>query len=278
MLRNTFCHIPGIGPKSENNLWSRGILCWEDLVARSSIESSREKHHFLKSHIVESMAHLEDNDPRFFVESLASSHHWRLFPEFRDSVAYLDIETTGFAGPGNYITTIALYDGVTVRHYVHGQNLRRFVEDISRFKVVVTYNGRCFDVPFIENYFGIKMNHAQIDLRYVLHSLGYRGGLKGCEKALGLDREELDGVNGYFAVVLWEDFRRNNNYKALETLLAYNILDAVNLETLMVMAYNLKLKQTPFAETHRLELPLSVENPFKADRETVDRVAAYCYG
>lgn len=278
MLRNTFCHIPGIGPKSEYNLWSHGILSWDDLVVRSQAESSRERRHFLKSRIDESMAHLEDNDPRYFSESLSSNHHWRLFPEFRDSVAYLDIETTGFPGSGNYITTIAMYDGVSVRHYVHDQNLEQFVEDIFRFKVVVTYNGRCFDLPFIENYFKIRMNHAHIDLRFVLHSLGYRGGLKGCEKALGLDREDLDGVNGYFAVLLWEDFRRNHNEKALETLLAYNILDAVNLEALMVIAYNLKLKHTPFAETHQLELPAHVENPFKADRETVSRIASYCCG
>ena len=107
MLRNTFCHIPGIGPKSEYNLWSHGILSWDDLVVRSQAESSRERRHFLKSRIDESMAHLEDNDPRYFTESLSSNHHWRLFPEFRDSVAYLDIETTGFPGSGNYITTIA---------------------------------------------------------------------------------------------------------------------------------------------------------------------------
>jgi hypothetical protein len=278
MLRNTFCHIPGIGPKSEYNLWSKGILCWQDLIARSRVESSQERLNFLKRRIDESVAHLEDNNPRYFAESLSSNHHWRLFPEFRDAVAYLDIETTGFATSVNYITTIALYDGTSVRYYVKGQNLEKFVKDVSRFKVLVTYNGRCFDVPFIENYFRIKMHHVQIDLRYVLHSLGYRGGLKGCEKALGLDREELEGVDGYFAVLLWDDFRRNNNKKALETLLAYNVLDAVNLETLMVMAYNLKLKETPFLGTHQLELPPPVKNPFKADRETVCRIASHCYG
>ena len=58
----------------------------------------------------------------------------------------------------------------------------------------------------------------------------------------------------------------------LETLLAYNCRDTVNLETLMVMAYNLKLKDTPFREIHDLPLPNAPEIPFKADLETVDRV------
>ena len=59
---------------------------------------------------------------------------------------------------------------------------------------------------------------------------------------------------------------------ALETLLAYNCQDTVNLETLMVMAYNLKLKDTPFHEMHKLELPMMPPIPYKADLATVDKV------
>jgi len=43
--------------------------------------------------------------------------------------------------------------------------------------------------------------------------------LKFCEKALGLDRGDLDGVDGYFAVLLWRDYQKKHNEKALETLL-----------------------------------------------------------
>ena len=39
------------------------------------------------------------------------------------------------------------------------------------------------------------MNYAQIDLRYVLYSLGYRGGLKGCERQLGMDRGNLSDID-----------------------------------------------------------------------------------
>ena len=52
--------------------------------------------------------------------------------------------------------------------------------------------------------------------------------------------------------------------KALETLLAYNCQDTVNLETLMVMAYNLKLKDTPFREMHKLELPVMPPIPYQS--------------
>ena len=272
MLRNTFCHVPGIGSKSEHKLWAKGILCWDDVMKDGFLESSGQNHHFLKRRIEESQGHLAEGNPNYFAESLPANLQWRLFRDFRNTTAYLDIETTGTAGREDSITTIAVYDGSSIFYYVQGDNLHKFKEDIRRYNVLVTYNGRCFDIPFIQNYLRIKMNQAHIDLRFVLRSLGYTGGLKGCEKQMGLDREDLNGIDGYSAVLLWNDFRTNRNRKALETLLAYNILDAVNLEHLMVMAYNLKLRGTPFAETHSLPVPTPVKNPFKPHRETVDKI------
>jgi uncharacterized protein YprB with RNaseH-like and TPR domain len=222
--------------------------------------------------MAESCEHLDKNNPAYFADHLPAGEHWRFFPQFRKTTAFMDIETTGMDVFGSEITTIALYDGESIKYYVQGQNLDAFMEDIGRYNVIVTYNGKTFDVPFIEKYFGIEMTHAHIDLRYVLKSLGYGGGLKRCEKALGLDRGDLDGVDGFFAVLLWREFQQTGNIKALETLLAYNIEDVVNLETLMVLAYNMKLKDTPFSRTHALSMPKIPDIPFKPDRSTIERI------
>ena len=123
---------------------------------------------------------------------------------------------------------------------VNGENLDDFIKDVFNSKILVTYNGKSFDIPFIEKYFNIKLNHAQIDLRYTLKSLGYGGGLKSCEKQLGLNRDGLEGVDGYFAIHLWNEYYYNANQDALKTLLAYNIEDSINLERLMQISYNMK--------------------------------------
>ena len=272
MLQNTFCHIHGIGPVTERQLWQTGALSWSIALAQEPIPLPPAKAARLKSSLLESVTRLERNDARYFGQHVPSNQQWRMFPEFRHSVAYLDIETTGLGGPGDHITTIAVYDGRSISCYVHGHNLDAFREDIARYALVVTYNGKCFDVPFIENDLGVRMPHAHLDLRYVLASLGYRGGLKGCERQLGLDRQDLQDVDGFFAVLLWNDCVRSGNVRALETLLAYNILDVVNLEALMVIAYNRKLLDTPFADSHRLPEPESPPNPFHADRETIERL------
>lgn len=272
MLRNTFCHIPGIGVKTERQLWDQGLLSWDDVLDGVPFKVRGKGRSVVEYYVRESVEHLENRDAAFFCRRLPENQRWRLFHEFSYSTAYLDIETTGSMNGVEHITTIALYDSLSVFHYVFGDNLGLFARRIPSYKLLVTYNGKSFDIPMIRNYFNIKMDHAHIDLRYLLADLGFKGGLKGCEKQLGIDRDELDGVNGYLAVYLWREFSRYNNGKALETLLAYNVLDAVNLEPLMVKAYNLKLKDTPFEHTHVLPLPPPPRNPFEADVDLIRRI------
>jgi uncharacterized protein YprB with RNaseH-like and TPR domain len=195
-----------------------------------------------------------------------------MFPDFENWVAYLDIETTGLSGDSDYITTIALYDGLNIYHYVRGDNLEDFADRIASYKLIVTFNGKTFDVPFLRKHLGLPMPHAHIDLRYVLASLGQTGGLKACEKRLGLDREDLADVDGFFAVLLWRDYMQNGNRKSLDTLLAYNIADVVNLAVIMPMAYNMKIQDTPFSGSHKLPLVAAPDIPFQADRETINRI------
>ena len=271
MLKNTFCHIPGISPLAEQRLWSSGIDCWDAALKAKSLTLPRRAPAAFSEHLFESLLHLERGNPHHFAASLKANQHWRLFPEFRHTIAYLDIETTGL-GYGDSITTIVTYDGQRLRHYVQGDNLNDFKRDIEEYSAVVTYNGKSFDVPFIERFFHIRMPHAHIDLMYVLRSLGYKGGLKGCERQLGLERKELAEVDGFFAVLLWNEYKRRNDQRALETLLAYNATDVVNLEALIVKAYNLKLRETPFSQSHRIAAPVLPAIPFRADHDTIQRL------
>lgn len=276
MLKNTFHHIPGVAAKSEISLWNAGIREWEHLYLPHSPEISPRRLSTLKYHIWNSLKSLEEKNYQYFAEALPVNLHWRFFPELRREIAYIDIETTGL-GNHDEITTIALYDGQQIKYFVNGKNLEKFPEEILAYKVVVTYNGKCFDVPFIENFFNISMNHVHIDLRYVLKSLGYGGGLKECEKKMGIDRGDLKGVDGYFAVLLWQGYCRSGNEKFLETLLAYNIEDVVNLEILMVMAYNEKIRKTPFFESHRIPLPEFPEIDIKPDMDIVNKIKEKFY-
>jgi len=272
MLQNTFMHIQSIGAITEQRLWESGLRGWGSCSDDISIPLSGKRKYLLQKGIDESRNHLQQNNPVYFSKCLPANQSWRFFPEFRSSLVYLDIETTGLDRHYESITTIALYNGHEIKTYVHGQNLQDFIDEIYQYNVIVTYNGKSFDIPFIENFFNIRLNHAQIDLRYVLYSLGYRGGLKGVERQLGTDRGNLRDVDGFFAVLLWDDFIKTKSRRTLETLLAYNVQDTITLESLMVTAYNMKLKNTPFYDNLLIEESAPPINPFRADLATIDKI------
>jgi uncharacterized protein YprB with RNaseH-like and TPR domain len=273
VLQHTFCHLPRIGTATEARLWDHGVTSWEHACSPPGVAHlpTRQRDRLLEG-VRASREHLAAGQASHFAGALPPALHWRFFPEFRDRVAYLDIETTGLGGPGDHITTVALYDGREVRHYVHGVNLDELEADLRQHRMLVTYNGKCFDLPFIERCLGIRLSVAHLDLRYLLASLGYRGGLKGVERALGLQRGEVEGLQGAHAVVLWHLWAHQGRQEALETLLAYNIQDTVVLEQLMVLAYNLQLRLTPFAGELLPPPPAPPPSPFAADPATVAEV------
>ena len=271
MLEHTFCHIKGIGQKTEEKLWQKGIHIWSDWTEQTGIPLSKQSRFEIPFVFEESQRALERGDPHFFCSRLSNSDRWRIFSHFRKSLAFIDIETTGL-GHSAEITTIALYDGNRVQTYINGQNLQEFVKDVQSYSVLASYNGTGFDIPCIENYFRISLPHAQIDLRFILARLGFRGGLKGCERQLGINRGLLDGVDGSFAIHLWHLFDRFGDTRALETLLAYNIEDTVNLERLLVHAWNLNVAKTPFAEQLSLPFPQPPRLSFQPDADCVAEI------
>jgi uncharacterized protein YprB with RNaseH-like and TPR domain len=271
MLRHTFCHIPGIAHRTEQALWAAGITTWEELLARPALPARYAVRPSCADHLRDSARHLADRNAGYFAERLSAAQRWRLFHDFRSSCAYLDIETTGL-GRADAITTIALYDGRRLRTYVRGDNLDAFPQDVGEHGLLVTYNGTTFDLPFLERHFSRRFGQAHIDLRFVLAGLGVRGGLKGCERQLGVGRPGMEELDGWAAVQLWSEYRRGGGRPALETLLAYNAQDVLNLERLLVEAHNRHLEGTPFVRSHRLPPPQTLANPFAVDAELVRRV------
>ena len=275
MIEHTFCHIPTIGVKTEARLWEAGIHTWDDMLQADSLPvppKSAAKLDLCKRHLHLSKERLALGDAAFFANSLPAGEIWRLFPAFRDSTAYVDIETTGLRPPGDHITTIALYNGRSTRWYVYERNLEAFAEDIAEYAMLVTFNGRCFDAPYIERSMDITLQHAHLDLRFALKAAGVKGGLKKIEKQFGLDRGELDGVDGYFAVLLWQEFLRSGDESVLETLLAYNIEDVLNLEHLAAKTYNLMVRDLPFGESLLMREPLPGLNPMRPDTRLIERL------
>jgi uncharacterized protein YprB with RNaseH-like and TPR domain len=247
MLKHTFIHIPGIGPVAERRLWSAGFGTWEDYLQRCHqcpfLVAMRNR---INSYLEESVAALNRADCRYFETLLPPGKMWRLYGDLRGKTAFVDIETTGlYMGP-NAITLIGLYNGRDTKVFIQGINLEEFKNEIKKYQLIVTFNGKRFDVPFIRCVLGnLPDGQAHLDLMYPLRRLGYRGGLKSVEAQMGIGREgTLKQVDGFLAVLLWREYKRGNK-AALDTLVRYNLEDVVNLQFLADKVYNTSLTGLP---------------------------------
>lgn len=238
LLRATFLHLPGVGPATEAELWRHGVTSWEAFRLAGRLPGiSPERRRRLERELDAAEQALGDANPGWFAHRLPTAEHWRLYPEFRRATAFLDIETTGLSPYQGIVTVVAVHTPGTTRSFIADDNLEELPAYLKRFGLLVTFNGIFFDVPFLQHRFPqLIVPPAHIDLRFVLRRLGLSGGLKRIEQQLGLgDRTGVEGVGGYEAVRLWEEYRRGRP-EALDRLVRYNRADTVNLEPLLEFA------------------------------------------
>ena len=239
VLRQTFLHIDGVGYRTEERLWHSGIRSWDEFPSRAA---KARVPGGLGARIEEELGRSEEalrkGRSGYFARNLPTREHWRAWSDFRDRIAYLDIETTGLSIGRDAVTVVGVYDGERERSFVKGVNLSDLPEALARARLIVTYNGAQFDVPFLRRAFPrMRLDQLHLDLRYPLRRLGYRGGLKAIEERVGIGRsEETTGLSGFDAVRLWEA-HRHGDPGALDLLLQYNMEDVVNLEALARLAY-----------------------------------------
>ena len=246
MIKNSFVFLPGIGEKTEQYLWSKGILTWDDLETSYIPSINRSRRKILEDYLELARTALYKMDSSFFAKYLPQKEYWRLYRDFLPKTIFLDIETTGLSLYYDVITIIGTFDVYKnkIKFFFRDHNLREIKNYLQDYEIIVTFNGKLFDIPFIKKEFPeIKLPPIHIDLRFLLRSLGFTGSLKDIEKKIGIGREKnIQEINGREAAVLWSKFIKGDD-EALEKLLLYNIYDTINLEKLLRFAYTTKIKK-----------------------------------
>jgi uncharacterized protein YprB with RNaseH-like and TPR domain len=166
--------------------------------------------------------------------------------------AFLDTETTGLAGGSG---TLAFLVGVGVisprgfdlKQYFlrepaeEASMLASLMNDLAEFDVLVTYNGKSFDVPLLETRYNMNRSKSpftrlkHVDLLYGARRL-WRLKLESCrlqelEKRI-LGHERVGDVGGAFIPNLYFDYLRNGDAAPLEPILFHNSIDILSLACL----------------------------------------------
>lgn len=241
MIRQCFTVFDGIGPGRQRALRAAGVSHWGQLLASESVPGLSDRLcQSVRQQAAQWTEALERRDAPFFAEHLPQAEHWMLFDAFGDSVRFLDIETTGLSPGRDHVTVVGISDGRDFLALVRGQGLSAaaITESLAGCRLLVSYFGTAFDVPFLKAAFPeVRWDMPHFDLCFGGRRVGLAGGLKTVERTVGIARDDaIAEVDGYEAVRLWRAHERGNP-AALKTLIDYNEADVLNLAVLAPIIY-----------------------------------------
>jgi hypothetical protein len=166
--------------------------------------------------------------------------------------AFLDTETTGLAGGSGtlaFLTGVGWIaaDGFHLKQYFlrepgeEASALTALTQLLSGFDVLITYNGKAFDVPLLDTRYAMNRMRSpfarlhHVDLLYGARRL-WRLKLERCrlqdleQRILGYER--VGDVGGGFIPNLYFDYLRNGDAAPLEPVLTHNGYDILSLACL----------------------------------------------
>jgi uncharacterized protein YprB with RNaseH-like and TPR domain len=186
--------------------------------------------------------------------------------------AFLDTETTGLAGGSGTLAFLVGVGSITpagfgLKQYFLRQPaeepslLSALAADLASFDVLVTYNGKAFDVPLLETRFLMNRQKApfarlqHVDLLYGARRL-WRLKLESCrlqdlERRI-LGHERVGDVGGGFIPNLYFDYLRRSDPGPLEPIFFHNAIDILSLACLTAVVP--QAFRDPARLTHGAEL------------------------
>jgi hypothetical protein len=243
-LLSFFSLLPGIREYREAQLKEAGYKSIEDLISHP--RWGKEAESFLKALSQKDSSHLNQilssrlpkSHP--LVLSLSSFHPWEDF-------FFLDIETLGLFG-GNLVILIGLAqleqgEKIKLHQFLALEVedeialLKAFSEHLSKSKSIVSFNGKAFDVPFLEGrlrYYGITPDLKKIHFDLLHFSRrAWKNQLPDCsldtiEREILKDRRETD-LPSSLVPEFYSDYLRTKNYGLLKPIVEHNRQDVLTL-------------------------------------------------
>lgn len=197
----------------------------------------------------------------------------------KEDICFLDIETTGLSRDQNIIYLIGLvyYESHNnswrlVQYFADRKDeeeklLRDFNDFIKRFKVVITYNGESFDIPFIENRldrYKIKSNLKGLRGLDIYRKIKEESPylkledlkLKTVEKSLGIYRE--DKYTGKDCISFYYQYLDTKDEELLERILKHNYEDLYYLLPVMKVFDMVKDAKSLYLEMDKERIEIEV--------------------
>ncbi|MBU0460573.1 MAG: ribonuclease H-like domain-containing protein [Nanoarchaeota archaeon] len=233
MIKNSFIFLEKVGKRKEKSIWKQGIKDWHNFLQAKNVKGiSMEKKFYYNRKVKEAQEALLNEDSAYFVGKMPQVEIWRLYDYFKEECGYLDVEVDSYGK----VVLVGISDYYHSNFFVKGVNLSKVMieKELSKYKLLITFNGGSFDLPKLRKQFGIENKMPHLDLKPLCVNLGLKGGLKIVEEELGLKRPPHLKGN---PVSLWKAFHASGDQEYLDLLIEYNREDIENLKGVMSVVY-----------------------------------------
>lgn len=246
MLQSNLQLVWGVGPSTEQQLREQGYKKIEDLSSNPRFGADAKI--LLKLIEMKGIRELRRR----------GASDAQLMDFFKPcDLAFLDIEATGlYSSQPLFLVGIMYQDGQT-QDFIIKQFLANhpgeeqallvdLVEAVSDFEAIVSYNGKKYDLPYIE---GRSVYHGQ-PYKFKKHSIDllfqarrkYKESLPNCrlqtleQEVLGFRRR--GDIPGYLIPRAYFDYVKRGNSEVMEQILFHNKLDLISMVKLMRFLMN----------------------------------------
>lgn len=225
--------VYGIGEKTEEKLVAQGYRTISDLA----------RHPKWGARVTEIAREIESRDVRALVRKGASDAEALAFFGPGD-IAFVDIETCGLSGTN----PVFLVGVLGLSEFGEGPVLRQFLardldeeeamlyaaaEELGRYRVLFTYNGKSFDIPYLRNrlaYAGIPADLGQLNVDMLRHvRRKFRHILPDCSlRTVGarvLGRPRKGDIPGEKIPEVYYEFVRTGEPCLIEPIIHHNEMD-----------------------------------------------------
>ncbi len=242
--------IPGIGSITRQKLQLEGYQSIEDLCRHPRFQPSAQR--FLDAYRQSSLEDLS----QWMEHRLRRSHPaWvkLLSLTAPEDWAFMDIETLGLFARPVILIGLGMIEGQEL--VIHQWLVRQIEEEASalmeyyrlvqRARILITYNGQRFDIPYLQDrwsYYGIQapLKLLSLDMLYPSRSL-WKNTLPNCklqtlESAL-LKKERCDDVPGAMVPEFYHAYLESCNPGPLVPIITHNQTDIASLAELSFKLY-----------------------------------------
>ncbi len=241
-LKRNLRLLHGVGPRTEEKLRSLGFDSLEELLAHDRWAAQAEE--ILRAIAVGDLRRLRRR----------GAHDRDMLSFFApEDLVFIDLETTGLYStlPLFLVGLLFMQGGkLQLRQFL----ARRFDEERSllaavarelpRFKMIVSYNGLTFDLPYLTGRFlahrlPCRLDHLHIDLlRHARRK--YRGCLPDCrlttvETAVLCQDARTEDMPGYLIPELYHQFVKTQDQNIIKGIVEHNAQDLLSLARLIQM-------------------------------------------